>query len=80
LDARIATRTKYMSNVMFVHIESLAEMKQLESNFLSKVLNTACESKNQDNNSGTTSSSKSKSRKTSSSKAPKSEKTNFKQT
>ena len=59
-----------MSNVTFVHIGSLAELKQLESNFLAKVLNTTCESKNQDNNSGTTSSSKSKSRKTSSSKAP----------
>jgi len=59
-----------MSNVTFVHIGSLAEMEQLESNFLSKVLNTACESKNQDNNSGKTGSSKSNSRKTSSSKAP----------
>jgi len=63
LDARIATCTKYMSNVTFVHIRNLAEMKQVESNFLSKVLNTACESKNQDNNSGTISSSKSKSQK-----------------
>ena len=43
----------YNNAVMFVHIGSLAEMKQLESNLLSEVLN-----KNKDNNSVRSGSSK----------------------